>query len=186
MKNAIRLLAPLCLVALIGCSTQQQEKITTNIGLPNWVISPQVEDGLADSACVPYSGHFTIDRDQAIAMARNGLVQQIEIRAASLTKTYASRTDTTGGTNVGANFEVNARQIAEATLRGTKATRVDVFDISGQKQLCAQVVLSEQKLDDIAEQIIARSGATLSNADKAVLREEMKADQGQQELKDAL
>lgn len=185
MKRLNQSLALLSVVILAGC-TSQQEKTESNIGLPNWVVSPQADDGLADSACVSYSGHFTIDRDQAVALARNALVQQIEVRAASLTKTYANRTDTVEGTNVGANFESNARQLAEATLRGTKAERVDLFEVEGEKQLCALVVLSKHKTDDLASRILDNSGASLSNDDEQVLREEFKARRGQEELREEL
>lgn len=167
---------------LIGCANQQ-EKITSNIGLPNWVVAPNIDNGLAESACVPYSGHFSIDRAQATALARNALTEQIEVRAASLTKTHLSKTDTVGGSSIGADFESSARQIAEATLKGTKADKADIFTIDEKKQFCVLVTLAERETDDVAQQIITASGAKLSSEDKEVLAEQFKANEGQEELK---
>lgn len=173
------------LVITTGCSSNPN-KVSTNTGLPDWVTMPTTESGLAESACVPYSGQFTIDRDQATALARNGIVQQIELKAANLTKTFAHKTDTKDGSNIGANFETSARQVAEATLRGTKAVRTDVFTLDNKKQMCVLVTLNDQSLDVIADQIVTQSGATLSSEDKRVITEELKAQKGQDELKQAI
>lgn len=173
---------------LVGCASTQekQNKPQGNIGLPGWILNPSVEKGLAESACVPWSGMITVDRDQATAIARNGLVQQIQIRAANLTKTFAHKTDTVSGTNVGTNFETSAQQLAEGTLKGTKAVKADVFDVDHKKQFCVMVTLEERDLDSIAKQIISSSGAKLSSDDQRVITEELKAKDGQQELKEAL
>ncbi|MBB3168031.1 LPP20 family lipoprotein [Simiduia aestuariiviva] len=184
--NLLKCLSIGLVIASLAACSSNPNKSTTNTKLPDWVTMPNIEDGLAESACVPFSGQFTIDRDQATALARNNLVQQIEIKAASLTKTFAHKTDTKDGSNVGANFETSARQIAEATLRGTKAERADIFELNKQQQLCVLVTLRDQSLDIIADQIATQSGATLSSDDKRVIAEELKAKKGQQELQRAI
>jgi general stress protein YciG len=173
-----------CIALLTACSTNQ-EKPQGNLGLPGWVLSPSIDNGLADTACVNWTGYMHVDRNEATAIARNRLVQQIELRAASMTKTHASKTNANGGANVGTNFENNARQIAEATLKGSKAVKTDIFDIDNKKQLCVMVTVEAREMDNIANQIIGQSGARLSNDDKAILREQFKAQQGQEELKEA-
>jgi len=171
-------------LALTGCSNNDQ-KPQGNMLLPGWVLSPSVEDGLADTACVTWSGNMAIDRDEATAISRNRLALQIEVRAANMTKTYASKTQANGGTNVGTTFESNARQISEATLKGSKAVKTDLFEIDNKKQLCVMVSLEAQQLESIANQIIGQSGARLSNEDKAVLKEQFKAGAGQRALLEA-
>ncbi len=169
-------------VFLLGCTPSLDIK-DTNIPLPEWVVMPNIDDGLADSACVPFSGHFTIDRDQATAEARNSLVRQIELKAANMVKTYGHKTDTVSGSNIGANFETSARQIAEATLQGSKAIKTDVFDIDGKKNLCVLVTLEPAKTKEIFTGIINNHGAELASNDERVLFEEFKAYKAQQELK---
>ncbi|MFL0797278.1 MAG: hypothetical protein K6L73_07285 [Cellvibrionaceae bacterium] len=176
------LIISLCALATFtGCASNPDKKVG-NLQLPAWVLTPSVEDGLAETACVNFTGYINVDRDEAAALARNGLTQQIEIRAANMTKTYASKTNANGGANVGTTFETNARQIAEATLKGSKIVKTDIFEIEQRKQLCAMVTVEPRELDDIAEQLITRSGAKLPNDDKAVLKEQFKAKQGQEEL----
>jgi hypothetical protein len=172
-------------VALLAACASNQEKVQGNLGLPGWVLSPSVDDGLAETACVNWTGYMSVDRNEATAIARNRLVQQIELRAATMTKTHTSKTNANGGTNVGTTFESNARQIAEATLKGSKAVNTDIFDIDNKKQLCVMVTVEARDMDEIANQIIGQSGARLTNDDKAVLREQFKAQQGQQELQEA-
>ena len=173
------------LATLTACASNQ-DKLQGNINLPGWVLMPSVENGLADSACVPWSGHVTIDREQATAMARNSLVRQIEVKAASMTKTHASKTDTTGGTNVSASFETNARQIAEATLKGSKAVRGDLFTIDNKQQFCVMVALNSQQTRQVFDRLVDSSGAQLKANDEQVLYEQFKAMKGQQELKETL
>lgn len=172
-------------VTLTACASNQ-DKLQGNINLPGWVLMPTIENGLAESACVPWSGHLTIDREQATAMARNALVRQIEVKSASMTKTHASKTDTVAGTNVSASFESNARQIAEATLTGSKAIKGDVFTIDNKQQFCVMVALDPQQTQQVFNKLIESSGAQLKANDEQVLFEQFKAMKGQQELEKAL
>jgi len=172
-------------ISLIGC-INHPGKTTSNIKLPNWVVAPAVENGLADSACVPWSGHMTIDRDQATAEARNSLVRQIEVKAANMTKTFAHKTDTVAGSNVGANFETSARQIAEATLQGSKTVMTDLFEVDGKQTLCVMVTIEPEKTREVFAGIVKASGAKLASQDENVMYEEFKAYKAQQELERTL
>ncbi|MAZ89285.1 MAG: hypothetical protein CL693_16770 [Cellvibrionaceae bacterium] len=181
MRSLHLLIASDLSIFLFGCTPSLDIK-DTNIPLPEWVVMPNIDNGLADSACVPFSGHFTIDRNQATAEARNSLVRQIELKAANMVKTYGHKTDTVSGSNIGANFETSARQIAEATLQGSKAIKTDVFDIDGRKNLCVLVTLEPEKTKAVFANIVKSSGAELASNDERVLYEEFKAFKAQQEL----
>ena len=182
--NVVKAITAISLITLTGCATNQ-DKIVGNIELPRWVVMPQIENGLAESACVPWSGHLTIDRNHAIAEARNALVQQIELKAASMTKTHASKTDVATGTNVGATFETNARQIAESTLKGSKAVKGDLFTIDEKKQFCALVTVTPEQTRQVFNNLVKSSGATLQSNDEAVLYQQFLAWKGQRELEKA-
>lgn len=185
LRLTAQLSLSLILVAGVACTTPDN-KPQGNIQLPGWVITPEVKDGLAESACVPWSGFLSIDKEQATAIARNALVRQIELKAANMTKTYARKTDTISGSNVGANFESSARQIAEATLIGSKATKLDSFDIDGKKQLCVMVALPADATQKTFKQLVNKSGAKLNAKDEGVLYEEFRAYKAQQELEKIL
>ena len=103
-----------------------------------------------------------------------------------MTKTHASKTDTTGGTNVSANFETNARQIAEATLTGSKAVKGDLFTIDNKQQFCVMVELDPSQTRQVFNKLVESSGAQLKANDEQVLYEQFRAMKGQQELEKAL
>lgn len=182
----------LALILLSGCGTNpdkpvaEDQVIGNSLGLPDWVVNPQIENGLADVACVPWSGHLTIDRSQASAMARNALVHQIELKAASMTKTFTHKTDTIAGSNIGADFEETARQLAEANLKGSRASRADLVTIDGKKQFCAMVTMPPAQTEALYQQLTRSGGATLSAEDDRVMFEQFKAYKAQQQLEQAL
>ena len=67
MNKRIALLA-ITLAAVAGCASNPEEGKSSGAmsNLPAWVISPTSETGLADSACVQYSGSINVDRSEAI------------------------------------------------------------------------------------------------------------------------
>ena len=190
------IVAVLGVALLAGCSSTPdksdesarvtQPEISNNLGLPGWVVNPQVEQGLADVACVPWSGNMSIDREQATAMARNALINQIGLKGAVMTKTFAHKTDTTAGSNIGADFEASARQLAEAKLQGSRASKADLIQIDGKKQFCVMVTLQPQQTEQLFGQMVKASGAQLSSDDERVLFEQFRAYKAQQELERAL
>ncbi|MCQ3829674.1 hypothetical protein HXX02_09465 [Microbulbifer elongatus] len=172
-------------LTLAGCGSNPDAPVG-NLGLPGWVMQPEVEDGLAETACVPFSGHLSIDKQQATAMARSGIAQQISVKVKAMDKVYNRRTDTAGGRDIGANFESVSKQVTERSLTGTKATKTDIFDIDRKRQLCTMVTLEPEKTKAVFENILADSGRQLDPQDEAVLYEEFRAAKAQQELEKEL
>lgn len=183
LKSAFALLVGSSL--LYGCGSHPEDPVG-NLGLPAWVLQPEVENGLAETACVPSSGHISIDKQQATAMARSGIAKQIDIKVKAMDKVYNRRTDTSVGRDIGSNFEAVSKQVTERSLSGTKTTRVDIFPIERQQQLCAMVTLEPEKTRELFETVLADSGRQLDPQDEAVLYEEFRATKAQEELEKEL
>lgn len=179
-KITIKVFTGFLFVALTACGGNSTKNLLGD--LPDWVFSPSIENGMAASSCVPWSGNLSIDRDQATAEARNEMTRQIELKATSFNKTYGSKTTVAGGTNVGATFEKNARQFAQASIRGSKRVKGGLFAIENQKQFCVMVAINPEQSEAIFKQLVKTSGAQLNSNDERVLSEQFKAWKGQQEL----
>ena len=151
-----------------------------------WVLSPNIDNGIADTACVPWSGQMTIDKDEATHIARTRLAKQLDVRTAGMSKAFANKTTASGGLNTGTNFENTSRQIFDQSLKGSKATKVGLFTIDKKKQFCVMVELDPDKTKTLYKNIVKASGAQLNAKDDDILFTQFKAKQAQKELDEVL
>ncbi|MEE4244651.1 MAG: hypothetical protein V2I33_04525 [Kangiellaceae bacterium] len=152
--------------------------------LPDWVLNPYVEDGIASSQCMPYSGNMSVDRSAGIANARADLAQQISLKVNAMSKTYQERIDTVGGTQMGTNFSAVSKQVASQNLVGSRPQKVEFVDIDGKKNLCVLVTLGGSTTKKIFDEIINQSGAAvnLKPNQKDILYQEFKAHKAEKQL----
>ena len=173
-------------VILASCASVPKEisKPDPSSGLPDWVANPTIEDGIASSECVPWSGDMSLDRAEAVAKARADLTKQIEIRVKAMDKTYARKVKTAGGITTGGTFETVSKQVANRNLNASQVNKVGMVDINGTQHLCAMVVFGREVNKQIFEDLISASQVTpqISPQDESVLWEEFKAYKGHQEL----
>lgn len=182
-KSAIALGVSL---ALAGCASAPPAPTTPETPvsvLPSWIANPIIEDGVAASECVPWTGDMSLDRAEAVAKARADLAKQIEIKVKAMDKTYARKVKTAEGIATGGVFETVSRQVTQQNLNATQVNRQDIVKINGQDHLCAMVVFGREATKRLFENLIKDSGvAQISPQDESVLFEEFKAYKAQQEL----
>lgn len=174
-------------IILISCTTvpkQAPEPETPVSTLPDWVANPTIEDGIASSDCVPWSGDMSLDRAEAVAKARADLTKQIEIRVKAMDKTYARKVKTAAGVTSGGTFESVSKQVANRNLNASQVNKVGMVNINGVQHLCTMVVFGREANRRIFEDLIQTSQASsqISPQDESVLWEEFKAYKSQQEL----
>lgn len=180
MKPIISRSIPLALaIALTGCASNGVDKA---MNLPDWVANPTIEDGIASSTCVQSSGHFNIDRKQAIAEARQGLAQQIQTRVEAMDETYSNSTLTEDGTTAGGVFESVSRQVTNQNLSGAVPERVEMVNLGDTTQLCAMVAMRPDQTRALFDQLVEQSGAKLDAQDERVLFQQFKAEQARDRL----
>lgn len=188
-KETIVRIFAVAMVALISACASNPDKGKPSdalANLPQWAVTPTSETGLADSACVQFSGSMNVDRSEAIVLASEQLAAQIDKKVAFLAKSFQSKTKSTDGLNVGTNFSQTGQQLVKQELQGAKATQVGVFEVSGQDQLCVLVELNGEKTKQFYQAMKNSSRATLDAKDDSVIYEEFRAYKADQELQKAL
>ena len=185
-RNDVLAVSAVLSLVLAGCASAPKEPAVTppKSALPDWVMNPTLEDGIASSECVPWSGDMSIDRGEAIALARADLAKQIEIKVKAMDKTYARKVKTASGTSTGKVFEQVSKQVANRNLNASQVNKVDVVKINNTDHLCAMVVFGRAASRHLFDEIINSSPVAqqISPQDESVLFEEFKAYKAQQEL----
>lgn len=173
-------------LALAGCASAPPAPPTPQKPvsvLPSWVANPTIEDGIAASECVPWTGDMSLDRAEAVAKARADLAKQIEIKVKAMDKTYGRKVKTAQGVATGGVFETVSKQVTQKMLNATQVNKQDIVDIAGKQHLCAVVVFGREATKRLFENLIQDSDvAQISSQDEAALFEEFKAYKAQQEL----
>lgn len=159
---------------LAGCAAQPvQPPVSESANqIPSWVLNPIAEDGLASSACVPWSGQMTVDRAQAIAAARADLTQQIEIKASVLDLLYMRNTTSDGRTTQGGTFEQVSKQVASQTIQGAVPREIAMTTINDQDMLCAYVVMPQTR--EVFDTVVDGSSRQLDPTSREALYEEFR------------
>lgn len=185
MRN-IRLVAPLVLVAaLAACSSSPTDSLPDDMELPAWYLSPPIENQFVGTNCQEFTGHLDIDKEASAAASRVALATQLNSAVRVLTENRIARTNTGNGVSVGSNFEQNAEQKAEASLRGAILSKVEMGKVDGKRQICTLVVLNPQQTKALFKDIMADAGETLDQRDEDVLYQQFLAAQGQAKLQNA-
>jgi hypothetical protein len=132
-------------------------------GPPDWVASPDVDNGFAATDCVRDSGKLSLDRQVALAKARAGVAKQYEARVKSMDRAYARLRDPGATTLPGqaTPFEVVAKPVAEQMLGGLDPARVEYVEINDVRQLCAMVTVEPEQARAVFDKLVAASGETL-------------------------
>lgn len=188
MKRFIKVacLAAFSAALASGCASNPGKQADAGSGsLPDWVMNPAVEDGIAATECVRDTGNFSLDRAEATAKARASLVKEIEIRVQAMDKTYMRSTTSGTDTESGGTFESVSRQVADQHMTGSRPLKVDYVNINDRRNLCVLVALNPAVTKDLFDAIIKQSKRSLSPTSEAALYEEFRASKAQQELMDA-
>ncbi len=171
---------------LVGCASTEADQKSAANQLPEWVLNPVVEGGLAAAECVKFSGNISVDQKMVIANARASLAQQIDSKVKAMDKTYAHRTDSQDASDTGSTFESVSKQIANQSLAGSRAKKFAMTQINGVDHYCGLVTLTEQDTKLLFNNIVAQSKANISAQDEAFLYEEFRAQKAQDELEKEL
>lgn len=173
-------------LTLLGCSSSEPMKETSIGDIPEWILNPYVEGGIATSDCVLFSGNMSIDRKQAIAQARVLLSAEIESRVAGMDETYQDKIQVNGESTSGSTFSSVSKQITDQTLIGSRTIRTDVVSISGKDNLCVLVGIEEGQTRELYESLLNATQRNLSPEDDSVLYQEFKAERAQARLQEAI
>ncbi len=174
-------------VLLAGCagqsSTTDVAQISTNTdgNIPAWILTPSSANGYAASSCVEDSGHFSIDRNHAVSLARNTLAQNLETKVSVLEKNYQKMNDSAGIKTSGSSFEQIAKQITSVSLQKSQVEQVALVNINDIAQVCALVVMSKTESDEVFNSVVS-ANSSIDPKNKAALYKEFVAQKTVKEL----
>ena len=178
---SLKLLSLSSIVFLAACSSTSVE--TTSVGdIPSWVLDPQVEEGIAVSECVLFSGNMSIDKQQALANARTSLAQRIETRVSAMDKSYRDKVEVASGVESGSTFSSVSKQVTQQTLVGTTPIKTDITKIAGKDNLCVLVAIGQESTRDMFEQLVTEADRPMNASQKDVLYAEFKAQRAEDQL----
>ncbi|WP_105168510.1 LPP20 family lipoprotein [Pseudoalteromonas sp. T1lg23B] len=168
---------------LSACSSTKDDSASSSrVNIPDWVLNPVVENGIAAADCIKYSGNISVDQKMAVANARLALAQQIEVRIEGLDKTFANRTDANEAMTVGSTFSSVSKQLTKQTLNGSRVVKADVVDIAGKDYFCALTTLSPELTKTLFKDLIKTAKPSIDPRDEQFLYQEFKAFKAEQDL----
>jgi len=157
-------------LVMTGCnSTPKNNASEMGMNIPQWVLNPTVDKGLAASSCVTASNSFSMDKSQAATQARTELANQIETRVSSLQEEYSSKISSMGNTNTESKISITTAQLTDQYLRGSKVVEVDYAQMNNVKNLCTLVTLSEKKSKELFSQLLKQAPIKLDPENETLL-----------------
>ena len=182
MSKKFHLLSLSAIVLLSACSSSEPIQETVVGDIPSWILNPQVEDGIAVSECVLWSGNMSIDKQQAIANARASLAQRIETRVNGMDKTYRDKIEVASAAESGSTFSSVSKQITQQTLIGTSSLKTDIVKIEDKNNLCVLVGVGQESTKAIFENLVNASERPMNSGQKDLLYQEFKAQRADLQL----
>ncbi|WP_017443953.1 hypothetical protein [Gayadomonas joobiniege] len=170
-------------VALLvsACSnTPQSSPVADQI--PDWVLNPTSDSGLAATDCVRYSGNLSVDSKMVAASTRVELAQQISTKIEAMDKTYAARTDANDESSISNVFSQVSKQITQQTLNGARVVKTDIIQIGGVDQVCSKMELSPAQTQAMLDKLVSTANVDINPQDQKFLYQEFKAYKAQQDL----
>lgn len=163
-------------------STQKAEAPAPSSNIPQWVLNPVVEDGIAAADCVKSSGNFSVDQKLAASNTRVALAQQISAKVQALEKNYQERIDSNEESTTGTTFTSVAKVLTDQTLTGSRVVKSDIVNIQGKDHYCSLMTLSPTSTKELFDALITQSKRRVNPQDEKFLYQEFKAAQAQEEL----
>ncbi len=137
-------------VVLGGCSSAPSEPETTASGLPNWIVTPSVDDGLAATGCVTASDTFRLDSNRADNAAREQLAATLGAQVESYVEDYQRAIETEEeGLTTGAVFEQITRTVVDEKLVGSRRVMADYVEMNGERRFCSLVAVGQEDVTEM-------------------------------------
>ena len=191
MKNIgiFRMIAIVSALIVLGaCASKKpnvEPAVQNSANLPDWVMNPVVENGIADTQCVAAKPGIGMNylKTTATALARAEIAKQIDVKVKGMDKTYQHLADTNDGSSVGSSFESVSKQVTNKNLSGSRAIKMDYVMMPGNQQnFCVMVAMSPEVTKALFAGLVSESGNNLSPKNEAVLYERFLADKAAKEL----
>lgn len=175
MKRLTIAVVAATMTMVTGCgSTLETPDHEFNENMPDWVINPVLDDGIASSVCVPSTGNLTTDRAKATAMSRAELAQQVDVKVKALDKTYQEKIS---DVSPGSTFSSVSKQLTNSAVSGARVIKSTYAEFDGKKQLCVLSALESGDTRALFQELLSSTGASLSTEQQQSLYKDFIAEQ---------
>ena len=179
----------LSVAALASCASNPPQPAAPQSNIPDWILNPVIENGIADTQCVIAHPGFNMSilKTKATALARAELAKQINIKVKAMDKSFQRLTETANGPSQGGSFESVSKQVANQTMSGSRVIKQNYVNLppDNKSNYCVMVGLSPEQSKAMFEQLVQQSNTTnLSPRNEAVLYERFLAEKAQKELEE--
>ena len=174
-------------LVLAGCAGTSKEPQAQETALPSWIFTPEVQDGLAATSCVPASNRINSDSSRADLAARQQLATTMGHQIQSLTEDYQRTIDTDeDGLNIGGNFEEVTRQIVDQKMVGSRRVRADYVTIEDRRQFCSMIAIGQASITEMLASVAAAAGAEEEVFTSSQMREQFMSQKALNRLNEAV
>jgi len=187
--DLIKSIKPVLLVSslsfLVACASSPTPTAETAApALPDWVMNPVVENGIADTQCIK-SGNKSITylKGPATSLARAELAKQIGLRVKAMDKTYVRMQEAAGVDTSGQTFESVSKQVTDKNLNGSKVIQQGyVMMPEAGNHFCVMVAMDPAQTKTLFKDLIQESGSEVSPRSEEALYERFLAKKATEEL----
>lgn len=161
--NPLKTLAlTLSIAGLTACASTGSKPVQTSptSNLPDWILNPVIENGIADTQCQPATGaSMSVLKSMTTAAARAELAKQVDVKVQAMDKSFQEMTQTSDGPVQGGTFTSVARLVTEQNLSGSRAIKMDYVNLppNNQSNFCVMVGLDPQQSKAMFEDLIDQS-----------------------------
>lgn len=171
------------MILLTGCGKKTPPLQEQDPTLPDWIYTPQVDNGLAESACVDAVGSMTMQRNRAASQARQQLASTLGVQVQGyLTDYQRAITTEEDGTSTGETFESVTRQVVNERLVGSRVVEAGHFTLEDKRQFCVLLAVSQPEVMEMVEAAQSAAGLEDDPLTQSQLRERYFSDQALQSL----
>lgn len=119
-------------VLLSGCSSNSLYHKVLHV--PDWILSPDIKDGMALSRCVTWSGDYANNKAAAAQLAKQATQTKLLTNVQGIYSDQLSDLD---------------KQLVNETADRGRTIRVDFADLDNEEQLCTLWYVGDDKLKDL-------------------------------------
>lgn len=159
-----------CSIILFGCAGKSSQ---SELGsrFPEKMDSSQLQGAIVAVECASYTGNISMDRAQAISLAKLSLAEKIRKKIKALEEYYWNQVAPNAST--GSLFD--SEQVVKKHIKKARVVKSDTVRMQGNKLICIHSALDSQATKKLFKDLIEQSGAELNSRDKKELYKEFRS-----------
>jgi hypothetical protein len=136
-------------------------------------MSPTVDNGIAATDCVLFSGNMSLDSKVAAANARTALALQIESSIDTLSDSTETRSMVDNNITVSSEFSNQTKQSSKLIVNSSVIKQVQVVAFNNKDYLCAMAVIDKSQTEQLVDILAAQSHVEIDETGRAKIKDRL-------------